>query len=76
MNASAVRVSYETLRKHLGKALVTVEAELGYQTGRGGYRGALRMKKDWAVSYWRGTYQGKPCLFFRWSHIEHIFLEA
>lgn len=73
MNDRAVRITYATLRKYLGPALVDLERELGYDTGA--ERGGLRMKRDWAVSCWKSTYQGKPCLFFRWSHIEHIFLE-
>jgi hypothetical protein len=76
MNASAVPLSYATLRKHLGSALVEVEERLNYDVGRARPRNSLRMKNDWAVSYWRSTYQGKPCFFFRWSMIEHIFLEA
>lgn len=70
---AAKRITYRTLRDHLGHALVEVERELGYKTGH--ERGGLRMCTDWAVSYYRSTYQGKPCLYFVWSSIEHIFLQ-
>lgn len=51
---------------------MNLEAELCYTTG---LERGLHMKNDSAVSYWKGIYRGKPCLFFRWSRIEHIFLE-
>jgi hypothetical protein len=75
MTAAAKEITYRTFRKHLGRALVEAEHGLGYDTGRRREIG-LRMAKDWAVSYFRSTYQGKPCFYFRWSAIEHIFLEA
>jgi hypothetical protein len=72
-SAAAVPITYRTLKKHLGQALVEVEASLGYDTGS--ERGGLRMSKDWAVSYARSVYRGRPCLYFAWSRIEHIFLK-
>lgn len=45
-----------------------IERDLGY----GPY---LRMENDYHVSYHRSAWKGKPCFYFRWSAIEHIFTE-
>ena len=36
-------------------------------------RGGLRMWNDWAISYYKGIYDGSPCYFFKHSAIEYIF---
>ena len=74
MQQAAKQITYGTLRRHLGAALVEAERGLGYDVGHKREIG-LRMRKDWAVSYYRSTYQGQPCFYFVWSHIEHIFLQ-
>lgn len=75
MTASAKEVSYRTMRKHVGDALVEIEHQLGYDVGHKRETG-LRLSKDWHVSFWRSTYDGRPCFYFVWSHIEHIFCEV
>ena len=75
MTASAREVSYRTMRKYVGGALVDVERALGYDVGHKRETG-LRMSKDWHVSYWRSTYNGRPCFYFVWSCIEHIFCQV
>jgi len=69
----ATDLTYATVRKHLGDALVELERALGYDVGH--ERGGLRMRKDWAVSYARSQYQGRECIYVRWSAIEHIFVQ-
>ena len=75
MTSVAKEVSYRTMRKHVGDALVEIERQLGYDVGHKNETG-LRLSKDWAVSYYRSTYDGRPCFYFVWSHIEHIFCEV
>ncbi len=75
MNNAAVDVSYRTMLKHVGDAFIDAQEQVGYDV-RGKRTHGLRMKRDWHVSYHRSTYQGRPCFFFRWSHIEHVFQEA
>lgn len=70
----AVDITYGTARKHLGDALTKLELRLGYDTGR--MRGGLRMRKDWAVGYARSYYQGRECIYVRWSAIEYIFVRG
>lgn len=77
MTRAAKEVSYRTMLKHVGAdAFLEVQKQLGYDVPGHGERIGLTMKKDWAVSYHRSTYQGRPCFYFVWSHIEHIFVEA
>ena len=60
-------ITRRTFLKHVDRAqLREIEKSLGY-----GHH--LRMSKDWHVAYGKGMYRGKPCVFFRWSSIEHIF---
>lgn len=73
MTAAATEVTFRTLSRVLGDAFVEKQSELGYDVRH--QRGGLRMSKDWAVSYFKSVYQGKPCYYFRWSAIEHIFVE-
>jgi hypothetical protein len=48
-----------------------IEHGLGYEV-RYPRRG-LTMARDWHVSYHRSTFRGRPCVYFRWSGVEHIF---
>jgi hypothetical protein len=70
---SSREVSYKTFCKHC-KDLDEWAQNMKYDIYRG--RGGLRLKNDWAVSYHKGKYQGKPCYFLRHSGIEYIWLEG
>lgn len=72
MTASATQVSYRTMHREVGRQFVLKQHELGYDVGNMRDTG-LRMKRDWHVSYWRGTYDGRACYYFVWSHIEYVF---
>lgn len=74
MTKRAREVTFRTLQRVLGSSFKEMQAQLGYDVGA--QRGGLRMAKDWAVSYWKSVYRGRPCYYFVWSHIEHIFVEA
>lgn len=78
MNRAARDITYDTMRRIVGVPFVELQKQLNYDTPDtpSGERTGLTMRRDWAVSYHRSTYQGSPCLFFRWSHIEHIFQEV
>jgi hypothetical protein len=65
-------ITYRTMMKHC-PGLIDLAVQLGYE--RHPAQG-LTLKNDWHVSYHRSRYQGRPCYYFRWSGIEHIFLEA
>ena len=36
--------------------------------------GGLKMKNDYAVSFYKSKYEKKPCVFVCWSAIEYIFI--
>ena len=73
LTASAHEITRRTFVTYADPdSLRELERSLAYDTGT--ERGGLRMANDWAVSYYRGTYDGRPCVFFVHSHIEHIFL--
>ena len=38
-----------------------------------GYGPWLRLKNDWAVSFWSSRYQGRPCYYIDHSRIEYVF---
>jgi len=43
---------------------------LGYEVGR---KTGLHLKDDYAVSFHKSNFRGRPCFYFRWSAIEYIF---
>jgi hypothetical protein len=74
MTEQATEVTYETMSKHC-EGFLDVAYELGYErSSRQGH--GLTLKRDWAVSYWKSFYDGLPCYYFVWSHIEHIWVKA
>jgi hypothetical protein len=67
---SSEKITYETFLRNVNREeFYRMEKALGYGNDIG-----LRMKKDWAVSFFKGIFRGKPCYYFDWSRIEHIFL--
>lgn len=72
MTDNAHEVSYSTLRRHCND-LDDWAKSLGYDIGN--ERGGLRLKNDWAVSYFRSRYHGKRCYYIVHSAIEHIWTE-
>lgn len=73
MVEAAVDITRRNFREHVDpQNLREIERQLGYAPYRS--RG-LTMAGDYHVSYHRSTFCGKPCFFFRWSAIEHVFVE-
>lgn len=66
----AREVTYQTLRKHCD-GVDQFAAGLGYDTGN--ERGGLRLKDDFAVSFHKSLYRGKPCYYVDHSRIEYIW---
>ncbi len=50
-----------------------VESQLGYSVHPSQ---GLTMAGDYHVSYHKSRFRGKPCVYFRWSCIEHVFVEV
>jgi mRNA degradation ribonuclease J1/J2 len=67
----AVEITRRTFLKHVDiDSLRQLERELGYMAHA---KQGLTMASDWAVSYFKSTFNGRPCVYVRWSAIEHIF---
>jgi hypothetical protein len=71
MDDAAVEIKYSTARRYLGELLDDWAEAHGYLVGRG--RG-LRLRHDYAVRYYKSTYDGKPCIDVDWSAIDNIFV--
>jgi len=69
------RIGYATARKAIGgETLDDWASAMRYDTGS--ERGGLRLQNDFAVSYYRSVYDGKPCVFIEHSAIEYIFVRG
>ena len=68
---TAREITYETLLRHVSTdELASVFPD--YEWGRG-KRDGLKLKDDYAVSFYSSTYRGKPCVYVCHSAIEYIF---
>lgn len=67
------QISRRTFLAHVDReSLRDVERSLSYDDHP---RRGLTMAGDWHVGYYKSRYGGRPCVFFRHSHIEYIFQE-
>jgi hypothetical protein len=64
-----VEVTYTEMAKHCD--LRSFESTFGYGPDIG-----LELKDDTMVSYWKSTYQGRPCYFLDHSRIEYIWVKT
>jgi hypothetical protein len=72
MRDAAKSITRKTFLKDVNREqMAELERGLGYEADS---RKGLTMANDRAVSYHRSKYKGKPCYYFVWSGIEHIFL--
>ena len=62
----AKEVPFTVLARHC--EIEDFEREMGYGPW-------LRMENDYAVSYYKSTYQGRPCYFVDHSAIEYVFTD-
>ena len=61
-------ITAKTFRKHVGPEVYReLERRLGYDKH-------LRLADDYAVSFGKGKWRGKPAVCLRWSSIHHIYL--
>lgn len=68
---SSREITRRTFLKYVDRdSMREMELGLGYVAH---HKQGLTMAADWAVSYHKGRYKGRRCIFFQWSAIEHIF---
>lgn len=72
MTETGREITWETFKRQCDWR--SVAQQLGYNTGRHNPRNPLRLHTDRLVSFYRATFQGKPCYYFVWSAIEFVFL--
>lgn len=70
MIQTASDVSYRTLLRHC-EGLMEWASGKGYEKHP---RLGLTLKNDWAVSYHKSTFKGRPCYYIAWSAIEFIWV--
>lgn len=69
----AVEVSYRTLARAVGKdQLKQIFDEYDWSSRPRD----LTMRDDYAVSYYRSRFEGRPCYYVRFSGIEYVFADA
>ena len=69
---NATEITLATFVKHTeNSSRNELFRSLGYAVG---VERGLHIKDDYYVSYWKGFYQGKPCVYLCHSAIEYIFV--
>lgn len=66
-------VSYRTMLKHCSGILDWAEQHNYDRRKNAAGSHGLTLKGDWAVSYHKSVYRGKPCYYLVWSSIEFIW---
>jgi len=65
-------ITRKTFLKHVKlENLQQIEESLGYSRHP---RQGMTMASDCYVSYYKSNYNGKPCVYFDHSRIEHVFI--
>lgn len=73
MTGEAKEITYDTLLKHV--SVDELQEIFPYYSWSRGERGGVAMRWDFMVSYWKSTYDGRPCYYVDHSRIEYIFVE-
>lgn len=61
-------ITYRTFVKHVGvETIRELNSALGYSGSK------LSLKNDWAVSYGKGKWRGRPAVCMHHSSIHHIW---
>jgi hypothetical protein len=65
-------ITRRTFLKYVDREILT---ELEYMLGYAQHpKQGLTMAADWHVGYYKSYYWGRPCVFFRWSAMEYVFV--
>jgi hypothetical protein len=70
---SETDISRETFMRHCGASARTVFRELGYAAHPSQ---GLTAVQDYHISYHRSKWGRRRCYYFKWSAIEHVFVEG
>ena len=72
MQNHARELKYKAFLSHVDKK--ELEKLFPHYHWKPGRNRGLRMKDDWAVSYWKSVYDSKPCVYVVHSCIEYVFV--
>ena len=69
-------ITARTFQRHLGaEACRDLEIELGYRSSNGLLTTpGLTLASDYAASFGKGRWRGRPCVCCHWSAYHHIWL--
>lgn len=71
LTENARQITWTTFRRHVSWEHVRELFPFYSYRGEDG----LHIKDDWAVSFWKSCYDGRPCYYITHSAIEYIFTE-
>jgi len=81
MTEQAREITWATFRQHVHWEEVrrvfpyySYRGEM-YNPETGELTGPFHIKDDWAVGFWKSTYDARPCYYITHSGIEYIFTE-
>jgi hypothetical protein len=66
MTDKARQITYRTFKKY-AEGLAEMADNMGYGPW-------LKLKDDWAVRFYKSTYNGRPCVYMAHSAIEYIWV--
>lgn len=64
----SVEITAPELSKIIGKPLIDIQMKIGYGDW-------MSIDDDWAVRFYKSTYDGKNCVYILWSAIEWIYTD-
>jgi len=71
MTDDAREITWRTFTRHV--SVDELKALFPFYDWSGSH--GLHLSRDWSVSYWKSTYQGRPCYYVDHSRIEYIFCQ-
>ncbi len=69
---SGMRIVTLSYVRRRAKDFAKVVKSLGYDSVD---RDGFTLKQDWHVSYFAGTFEGRPCVGFQWSGFEYVWIK-
>jgi hypothetical protein len=82
LTEDARQITWPTFRKHVSweqvRELFPFYSYRGetYNPDSGELTSGFHIKDDWPVSFWKSSYDGRPCYYLDHSRIEYIFTEV
>ena len=72
MGDNSEEIDYEDIRKEISQKELRILFP-GYNWDN---QGGLQLHNDWIVTFHKSKYNGKKCLYIRWSAIEFVWVKG